>query len=229
MVWGEEAITNMLGFREHNRRLRDGPRRSYDVPLSDGRPGALIPLQGQRSGPSIMQCGTCRRPMTSCSHRNRGWNPHWRRRYGSPRPDGLPMGRDREQGYYLDDRPYTSPFYRRGRQQRQEHLDDDSSDDSDDYTDGYQTSDSRDRGMDRMYGPVMDLHRDEGRRRSYTRERERPQYPNHRSYNRGGHPSDYYARPNNSYDDGTMYGRGGRNRGHHAMYAPSESETTLTY
>lgn len=231
MVWGEVALTNMLGFREHNRRLRDGPRRSYDIPLSDGRPGALIPLRRDRSGPGIMYCRTCRVPMASCSHRDRGLNPHWRRRYGSPRPDGLPMGRDRSQGYYLDDRPYISPFHRRGRLRRQEYFDEeDYSDDTlDDDVDAYHGSDISDSRAESLFDALDERGGDERRRPSYHRERERPQYPSHRSYNDTGRPSDFYNRRNNSYDDGMKYGRGGRNRGHHPMYAPSEPETMLTY
>lgn len=231
MVWGEVALTNMLGFREHNRRLRDGPRRSYDVPLSDGRPGALVPLQRERSGPGMMRCGTCRVPMISCTHRDRGSNPRWHRRYGSPRPDGLPMGRDRRQEYHLNDRLHISPFHRRGRLQHQELLDDDDcSDDASDYdADAYSDSDILDLRMERLFRALPGWGRDETRRPSYHREREQPRYPSHRSYNHTGRPSNFYDYQNNSYDEGMMYGRGGGNRGHHTTYAPSESESMLSY
>lgn len=231
MVWGEVALTNMLGFREHNRRLRDGPRRSYDVPLSDGRPGALIPLQRERSGPGIMYCGTCRAPMASCSHRDRGLNPRWRRRYGSPRPDGLPMGRDRRQGCYPDDRPYNSPFHHPGRLQHQEYFDEeDYSDDSlDDNADAYHDSDYLDPRAQRLFEALNGRGGDESRRPSYHRERERSQYPSQHYYNHAGRPSEFYNRRNNSYDEGMMYGQGGRNRGHHTMYAPGEHESMLSY
>lgn len=222
----------MMGFREHNRRLREGPRRNYDVPLSDGRPQAVIPFHQERSSPRIVQCRICRAPVTFCSHRNRGLNPPWGRRYDGRRPHGLPMGGERRQGYYLDDQPYTSPFHREDRRRRSGCIDDDYQDDSasdnssDEYSDDYNKEIAWGSIANRLYPGYVDQ---SGRRQSYHRERERPYYHRDLSRDYGERHSDYSRGRNNPYDDESTYGRGRRNRGDHMMYGPSESETVLSY
>ena len=224
----------MLGFREHNRRLRDGPRRNYNVPLSDGRPDALMPFRGQRSIPRNLprgiQCRTCEMPIIYCSspvaHGNVGYNPRWRRRYGSPRPDGLPIGRDHRQGHYIDDRPYTSPFRNQGRRRLPQYVDDDYSDDdySNEDDDDYEYDDPDD---DRArLRNLMEMDQG-GRRMSFHRERGRPQYPDH-SFNYNERPSGHDSRRYDHFD-GDMYGRSGRSRGHNMMYVQGEPETLLSY
>ena len=229
MVWGEEALTNMIGFREHNRRLRDGPRRSYDVPLSDGRPGAVIPFQRGRTSREITQCQAY--GPGPCIHRNGGLSPRWRRRYGSPRPDGLPMGRNHGQQYYPGNRSYDSPFRRQFMRRLPHFLDDEISDDgSEDYLNDTRNGFLSESELDEILDPLNSRDEDRGgRRMSYHRERERPGYHRNRSRGHDEYPPSYYNRRHNPYDDESMHGRSGRHRGRYDMYEPSEPETFLSY
>ena len=228
MVWGGEALTNMIGFREHNRRLKDRPRRSYDVPFSDGRPGALIPPQRGRSGRGTALCPVC--GPGPCIHMDRSSNARWRRRYGSPRPDGLPTGRDHRQRYYLDNHSYNRPLGRHVGHRPSDFLDCGFSDDDlhdlhahDDSSSGFLSDSDIDAILDPL-DPYEDRH---GRRLSY--QRERPHHRPDRSRRYDEYPSNYYNRRNHRYDDEPMYGPHERYRGGHDMYEPSEPETFLSY
>ena len=232
MVFGSGTLTNIMGFREHNGRLREGPRRNYDVPLSDGRPHAVIPSYQERFSPGFVECRVCRAPVHSCPHGTRGLNPNRGRRYGSRRPDRLPIGRDRRQGYYLDDQSYTSPFYREDRGRRSRYIDDEFQDDSasdnssGEYYDGYNKEIAWGNAVNHLYPHNEDQ---SGRRQSHHRERERPYHHRDLSHDYGERHSDYSLVRNNPYDDESTYGRGRRNRADHMMYGPSGSETVLSY
>ena len=229
MVWGEGALTNMIGFREHNRRLRDGPRRSYDVPLSDGRPGALVAFQRERFGRGATRCVTC--GPVPCIHRYRGSHPRWRRRHGSPRPDGLAMGRDHGQRCYPGNQSYNRPFRRQLGRRPPDFLDDETSDDdSEEYSDGSRNGFLSESELDEVLDPLNSRDEDRGgRRMSYHRERERPRRHDDRRHDYDEYPSGYYNRRNNPYDDESRYGRGGRHRARYDTYEPSEPETFLSY
>ena len=168
----------------------------------------------------------------SCSHGTYGLDPRWRGRQGISRPDDFPMGRDRMQGRYVDDRPSISPFRDRPRRRTPQYIDDDLSDedypveDEDDGEGAYEDDDSESNAT-RLQNLIR-MGRG-GRRQSYLRERGRPRYLDDRSYTRNERPSRHDARPYEDFED-DMYGRSGRSRGNNMMYVDDESKrSSLSY